>query len=231
MKCKEYWLNINQWAVMDVFSSLSTRANWKEIDWEIYYLLSTGKLVIELPIISTKKDTFQRIIKVLKDKWLIEYKDFQNQSYYKLSEKWKQFTFEGQDLNPRGLGFKSWGGQDLNPNYNNTSNNKTKIIINKPDPFLNIIWPYKTALEEFEEHRKEIKSPMSIKAKEKLLKTLNPYPLETKIKMIDQAILNGRKWVFPIKEAHQKPIWQIEWQKYKNQNRNSSWMVNRLLNM
>lgn len=54
------------------------------------------------------------------------------------------------------------------------------------------------ALEEFQEHRIEIKKPMTPLAIKKAIKVLRPFSLEQQQYMVDQAILNGWRGLFPV---------------------------------
>ena len=54
------------------------------------------------------------------------------------------------------------------------------------------------ALEEFQEHRIEIKKPMTPLAIKKAMKVLRPFSLEQQQYMVDQAILNGWRGLFPV---------------------------------
>ena len=54
------------------------------------------------------------------------------------------------------------------------------------------------ALEEFQEHRVEIKKPMTPLAIKKAIKVLMPFSLEQQQYMVDQAILNGWRGLFPV---------------------------------
>jgi hypothetical protein len=56
------------------------------------------------------------------------------------------------------------------------------------------------ALEEFQEHRVELKKPMTPLAIKKAIKVLLPYSLEQQQYMVDQAILNGWRGLFPVRE-------------------------------
>lgn len=125
IKCIEFWLNLQQWAIMDIMSQLSTWADPINTEQWIFYYLSFWKLVNELPIISYNKDTFQKQIKILKDKLLLDhYHDVKNSKwYYRLSSKWKEFM--GQEKNPEGTGEKSLPPQEKNPDNNTTIYNTT----------------------------------------------------------------------------------------------------------
>ena len=54
------------------------------------------------------------------------------------------------------------------------------------------------ALEEFQEHRVEIKHPMTPLAVKKAIKVLMPFSFEQQQYMVDQAILNGWRGLFPV---------------------------------
>ena len=54
------------------------------------------------------------------------------------------------------------------------------------------------ALEEFQEHRVEIKKPMTPLAIKKAIKVLMPFSLEQQQYMVDQAILNGWRGLYPV---------------------------------
>jgi len=157
IKCLEFWLNLSQWAVMDLLTHLSTWAEWKEIDWEIYYYLSTAKMIEELPIISEKKNTFRVLLKKIKEKELIKSQFLLNKSRYRLTKKWKSFVSKifdekytnqsdeknqvrvwkksllGCEKNHGRVWKKSLLGCEKNHANNTTSNNNTKynIKINK----------------------------------------------------------------------------------------------------
>ena len=129
VKCQEFWLNFSQWAVMDLLLSISTRATGKEINWEIYYRLTTGKLIEELPVISDKKNTFTVIIGVLIERWLLGRFMQGNLTYYKLTESWKSFH-KGHEKNHTTSWKKSWLGDEKNHDNNNTIYNNTYNINN-----------------------------------------------------------------------------------------------------
>ena len=54
------------------------------------------------------------------------------------------------------------------------------------------------ALEEFKEHREEIKKPMTPLAIKKAIKTLAPFSYEQQQYMVDRAILSGWRGLFPV---------------------------------
>lgn len=136
-KCIEFWLNLQQWAIMDIMWQLSTWADPISTEQWIYYYLSSWKLVDELPIISDNKDTFQKNIKTLKDKLLLDhYYDIKNSKwYYRLSDKWKTFIL--QEKNPGGSGKKSLPPQEKNPDNNITNYNIHSLTSNEVNSFIN----------------------------------------------------------------------------------------------
>ena len=130
----EHNLSLTQWLLMWEMLKLSTRALAETIDWEVYYYLSAWKLIEELPLISTNKNTFLVNIKVLLDKWLLERKVKENKSYYRLSEIWKEFDSveknqESVEKNQHRSWKKSTQGVEKNQDNNNTIYNNT--IYNK----------------------------------------------------------------------------------------------------
>lgn len=88
IKAMEWGLSHSEAMVFDIMSSLSSWASPEIIDWEVYYYLSTGKMLEQLPIIGDNKRSFNNIIKKLKDKELLVHITHKNKSYYRLSDKW-----------------------------------------------------------------------------------------------------------------------------------------------
>ena len=60
------------------------------------------------------------------------------------------------------------------------------------------------ALEEFIQHRKEMKKPMTPLAVTKACNVLKQYPLEHQQYMVDQAIMNGWRGIFPVNPPRQQ---------------------------
>ncbi len=127
-KCLEHWLNLSQWALMDSMLKLSSRASWIEVNGEIYYYLSMGKMVEILPVISDKKNTFRVIIKKLIDLWLLDRIIIWTKSYYKLSALWKLFDRTGEK-NHKDRWKKSPLTGEKNHHNNSISNKRKKIKV------------------------------------------------------------------------------------------------------
>jgi len=54
------------------------------------------------------------------------------------------------------------------------------------------------ALAEFKEHRQELKKPLTPLAEKKACNVLRPFSLTQQQYMVDQAILNGWRGLFPV---------------------------------
>ena len=201
VKCIEYWLNLQQWALMDLIWNTPTWAT-AEIIWsEVYYYLSAGKIVEEYPMISTKKDTFLRIVKKILEKELVDKVIKNNKPYYKLTEKGREF-FQGVEKNPdldrkkiqTKVGKKSTPGKEKNPDYNNTNHTNTSNtntnnkkldpsldFINKKEKIKNIFEladnpEIKSKYFEFRKDRKEKNKPITSRAEALLFWKLNKIP-------------------------------------------------------
>lgn len=139
IKCIEYWLNLQQWAILDLIGNTGVWAEWKVFEWETYYYLSAWKIIEEYPIISDKKNTILWIIKNLLIKWLIIKIFSNNKSWYKLTKQWKSF-FTSVEKNQEGYWKKSIPSVEKNQYNNITSNNITINKINKPkNEFLGLV--------------------------------------------------------------------------------------------
>lgn len=82
----KYGLSVKQAIVLDAIYLASNWAYKQIIDNEKYYYLSRGKLIDELPSISTTKAGFGKHIRVLLEKDLIQRKIYENRPYYKVSD-------------------------------------------------------------------------------------------------------------------------------------------------
>lgn len=133
IKALEWGLIDKEALIIDTITRLPTWAKWKEIDWEIFYYLSAGLLVKQLPWVSLSKWTFLNLIKKLKEKWLLEHIRIWNESYYKLTSKIKEWYIsptEWWDKVPlnddEGL-TDWWDNNNIYYNNNtNTTNNSSK---------------------------------------------------------------------------------------------------------
>ena len=144
IKCKEFWINLNQWAIMDLMTLLPLWAEWEVIDWEIYYYFTAQKVIDEIPVITESKRTVLSNIQVLKEKWLLSHKIHNNKGYYKLTELWKTFIFQDKKISVKNSAHSEEGVQkstyecaenDIpgmqNSAYNNNTNYNTYKNNNK----------------------------------------------------------------------------------------------------
>ncbi len=90
-KCFEYWLDLNHGAMIFLVSKLNTWATSIDVDWEIYYYLTTKRILNRLPTISNE-ETVQKMINHLVDIWIIKSINKANARYFNLTEKWKEFN-------------------------------------------------------------------------------------------------------------------------------------------
>jgi hypothetical protein len=122
-KAMEWGLNANQAALFDLLNQLSSWANPMIIGTEVFYYISRGKIIAEIPLFYTKDDTVYRHLKILENKGLINYKKVENKDVIKLTKKGKEWNLQEveirSDLNPT-LGNQSEIYSDLNPTDNNT---------------------------------------------------------------------------------------------------------------
>ena len=101
--------------------------------------------------------------------------------------------------------------EDNNTSINNTSINNKKNIKKKDREFLEVIESYTTndnlvkTLVDYIDHRKEIKSPMTLRAFKMILNKLDKFTsLDTeKIEILNQSIENGWKGIFELKKNNQ----------------------------
>jgi len=137
-------LSLSEACVMNILTQLSTWCDEEVIDWEVYYYLSAGKLVDELPGISESKWTFYNILNKLKEKWIVKHKNHKNKGYYKLTEKGKKWDVVSQNNETKNegshkkmskvsqnneTGLTKWWDNN-NTNYNNINNNIYKDLFN-----------------------------------------------------------------------------------------------------
>ena len=164
IKCKEFWINLNQWAIMDLMTLLPLWAEWEVIDWEIYYYFTAQKVIDEIPVITESKRTVLSNIQVLKEKWLLSHKIHNNKGYYKLTELWKTFIFQDKKISVKNSAHSEEGVQkstyecaenDIpgmqNSAYNNNTNYNTYKNNNKISKDILYEKKEKSFLENFQE--------------------------------------------------------------------------------
>ena len=125
IKSMEYWLNITQWLLMEIFLKLNTWANSIILDGEVFYSLAGSKIVEEVPLLFKTKRTAIDNITVLVEKWLIIRRIEKNKSYYKITEKWKEF--DGVQKSEDKCAENCIPGVQKSANYNNIIYNNINI--------------------------------------------------------------------------------------------------------
>jgi len=151
--CVDNGISLKASILLDLFSELSSWASAQVFSDGVYYYLAYSKILIELPLVFSKKDTVYRFVKELKEKGLIEQckKGTTQQNFIRLSKKGKAMLrvgkksepFIGSEKNPSRVGKKSEPlktaldpikpkdsvqGSEKNPTYNN-NNTKDNIYI------------------------------------------------------------------------------------------------------
>ncbi|MDP8078356.1 hypothetical protein [Phocoenobacter skyensis] len=139
-KLDEWDLEVNQGALIDLINQSSSWAEPIAIDGKIYYWVSRGFVIDQLPRYYKKVDTVYRHFKELDKKGIIEYRKVGDKDLILLTEKGKQwneltakYSVKSSDSNPT-LGTESEEtrieirkSSDSNPTYKNINN---KIINN-----------------------------------------------------------------------------------------------------
>lgn len=135
VKCLEWGLNASQGALFDLINQAQSWASEEIVDNEVFYFISRGKVLTELPLFFSTRDTIYRNLKALEDAKVIKYIKVGQKDCVRLTEKGKSWnsdlspTFdENSGLSPTKLGINSEKTSGLTPTYNNTNNNTTSII-------------------------------------------------------------------------------------------------------
>lgn len=128
-KTIQRWLSLKEWVVFDYITKAPKWANWKEIDWEIYYNLYRSKMCEDLPSVTESKSTMNNYIKSLVEKWLLVRYIFNNNSpHYKISEKWKDWgtdKYQGGEPSVIGGWAKNATGGEPSVAPNQSTNNQS----------------------------------------------------------------------------------------------------------
>jgi hypothetical protein len=138
-------LTIEQSAFLSYLRESLTWAQDVLVDDKVYKWVSRGKVVSDIPYITSKPDTVYRWFTRLKDLGLIEYIKKDNKDLYKMlpvcnewnSRKNSDLNPDNSDGDPSKLGLGSELGSDGNPTYSNINTNskiydskeKTKMFV------------------------------------------------------------------------------------------------------
>lgn len=138
-------LTIEQSAFLSYLRESLTWANDVLVEDKVYKWVSRGKVVSDIPYITSKPDTVYRWFTRLKDLGLIEYMKKDNKDLYRMLPVCNEWNSrinpdpnpDNSDLNPSKLGWQSESGSDGNPTYSNINTNskiydskgKTKMFV------------------------------------------------------------------------------------------------------
>lgn len=129
-KSLQWWLNLSQ---ASVFSIIYQASGWAEevvVCWKVYYRIAENKICKELPLVSMKPDTIQKITRILRDKWLLDYIQVDNKKCYALTEEaktWNSTEIRVTEKNPWAHGKKSVRATEKNPSNKNTIKDNNTI--------------------------------------------------------------------------------------------------------
>ena len=124
----EHGLTLEQAAF---FSYLRESLSWSQdviVDNISYKWVSRGKVVLDIPYITSKPDTVYRWFNKLSELGLITYLKKEGKDLYRLNEVCKGWNSRlNSDGNPNKLGWQSENDSDGNPTYSNTNINSIYI--------------------------------------------------------------------------------------------------------
>lgn len=138
LKMKEWGLNFEQGALMDLMQQLPSWANEMHFNGATYYFFTYEKIMEEIPFLSPKqkRDTIYRICKTLQELQLIEHLKVNGLDFWRLTQKGKEWNYiRVSDKNPSELGNPSENNSDKNPTYNiYNSDNYTNNTLSSKKP-------------------------------------------------------------------------------------------------
>ncbi|MGV2930176.1 DnaT-like ssDNA-binding domain-containing protein [Vreelandella venusta] len=126
-KALEWGLNAQQAMLFAILHQVPTWADSRDIDGVVWFNISKGKVIEELPLLTDKPDTVYRLMKQLCAAGLICMTSCDNKTYIRLTEKAKGWNrVQGSEKNPthRGKGV----GSEKNPTYGENSDQGRKKI-------------------------------------------------------------------------------------------------------
>lgn len=154
VKALEWGLNSQQALLFAFVYESPSWANPIKTDTGIYFALSKGKIVEELPLLTDKPDTAYRLLKALRDAGLIELSSTSSITLIRLTEKAKEWNrkldgsekyptsdaLDGRkkirstsDKSPSKVGKKSDAGSDKSPTNQGTNNQGTNQVTSNQD--------------------------------------------------------------------------------------------------
>jgi len=200
--------NINQSIILGLICDCHSWAEAVLIEGEVFYWTSRQSFARELPLLDLKADTIYRHLKIIEQLGLIEYKKDGKKDCVRLTKLGKTYYVgnesefsENSEMNPNKLGNESENNSEMNPTYNNTNSNPTTS--NNISDFPNCI--DKKIWEEWVQHRKEKKNPLTpstIKKQLKQLEEFNSLGMDT-TDIINASIAAGYVGLFPLRKEKQ----------------------------
>lgn len=122
--CAMRWkLSLAQSLVFSFVYSLPSWATSKTVDGQVFYYITKGKIIEELPLLTDKRDTAYRHLKSLEDAGLIEIKRFDGSMFIRLTDKAKEWNRKSSESTPR----KNIRHSEKNPSTGKKSDPRKKI--------------------------------------------------------------------------------------------------------
>lgn len=128
----EWGLNLSQSILFAFLYDLASWADRVDLDGKSYYRITKSKVITELPILTDKPNTIQRMLRGLEEKGLVERRIHANKSYVRITEKgskwnsvegWKNFRPSGS----RGGKFSVSRAEKFPPDYNTSDYNNPSV--------------------------------------------------------------------------------------------------------
>jgi len=124
----EWQLSVSEAVVFSYLSDASGWASTMVMGTEVWYHVSRGKFIQDVPFLTNKPDTIYRIYRKLQEKGLIEAQKVGPADFIKLTDKgkaWGKKQIRDSEKNPSETGNISENTSEKNPTYNTISINNT----------------------------------------------------------------------------------------------------------
>lgn len=186
VKTREWGLNMNEGALMDLINQAYSWAEPVMIDGSLYYWMSRNKVIAEIPTAYSKPDTVYRAFRTLAQKGLVLYTKQGKRDLLALTAKGKKWNVEGTAIGDAILGYKSdlIGNSEIDPSKfgNKSENNSDRNPTNK-----------NTSIYKSTNDKRERSAPKNLIATEEQIDLLTKYNLIEDIDlMISSFLANGK---------------------------------------
>lgn len=185
VKTKDWGLNMNEGALMDLINQAHSWAEPVMIDGTLYYWMSRNKVITEIPTAYSKPDTVYRAFKTLAKKGLVYYTKQGKRDLLALTAKGKKWNVEGTAIGDAMLGNKSGlnGNSEINPSK---SGNKSELNSDSNPTDKN------TSINKNINNKKRATStPEKIDPTEKQIKRMADYGMDSEL-LIDSFLSNSK---------------------------------------